>query len=81
MAVQIEGSCRVQEIRRYIVGWERRAGVVMPMRLADVGYVVMILIASFETLLPLDVFEDFEIHAEDGRVLRHIANDSNRAAE
>ena len=37
--------------------------------------------ASFETLLPLDVFEDFEIHAENGRVLRHVANDSNRAAE
>jgi len=51
------------------------------MRLAEVGYVVMMLIASFETLLPLDVFEDFEIHAEDGRVLRHITNDSNRAAE
>lgn len=81
MAVQIEGGCRVQETRRYIVGWARRAGVVMPMRLADVGYVVMMLIASFETLLPLDVFEDLEIHAEDWRVLRHVANDRNRAAE
>lgn len=82
IAVQIEGGCRrVQEMWRYIIGWERGAGVVMPMRLADVGYVVMMLIASFETLLPLDVFENFEIHAEDWRVLRHVANDGNRAAE
>ena len=36
---------------------------------------------SLETLLLLYVLEDLEIRAEDWRVLRHIANDGNRAAE
>jgi hypothetical protein len=34
----------------------------MPMHLADVRYVVM-LNASLETLLPLDILENFKIHA------------------
>ena len=34
----------------------------MRMRLADVGYVV-ILVASFESLLFLDVLENLKIHA------------------
>jgi hypothetical protein len=40
-----------------------RSRVVMPMHLADAEYVVMMVIASFETLLPLDVLENLEIHA------------------
>jgi hypothetical protein len=54
------GGCGAGE--RYIVRCERRAGVVMPMHLADVRYVVM-LNASLETLLPLDILENFKIHA------------------
>jgi hypothetical protein len=60
MAMEIESGCRVQEMHR----WMRcRSGVVMPMHLADAEYVVMMVIASFETLLPLDVLENLEIHA------------------
>jgi hypothetical protein len=51
---------RVQEMHRRM---RCRSRVVMPMHLADAEYVVMMVIASFETLLPLDVLENLEIHA------------------
>jgi hypothetical protein len=65
---------------RYIVGWERSVGIVMRMRAADTQHVV-ILCTSLETLLPLNVLEDLEIHAQDGRVLRHVADDGDGTFE
>lgn len=55
-------------------------GVGTQMRAADIKYVVM-LIASFETVLPLDVLENLKIHAQNGRVLRHVADDGDGTFE
>jgi len=52
----------------------------MQMRAADIKYVVM-LIALFETLLPLDVLENLKIHTQNGRVLRHVADDGDGTFE
>jgi hypothetical protein len=39
------------------------------------------LIALFETLLSLDVLENLKIHAQNGRVLRHVADDGDGTFE
>ena len=40
-----------------------------------------VLSASLETLLSLDVLEDLEIHTQDGRVLRYVADDGDGTFE